>query len=262
LVEVAFQSDYGKSLSRIVIYSLIFHFAVGLVVVGFAFWRPYHEEKKIPIFNIIQLPPPKGVHHRHVLQQPAPQPVPEPVKAEPKPEVKPIPKPAKTQLAPEPKPQPKLEPKPVIAPVPEPAAPPAPAAPTVSTVHDDDFDLPSDEPEGERDGMALPNMDQLRAVGDLEMDPLMQVYLEQLQMILMQNFSPPSGLNIPRGSRTSVQFTIQRNGQMTGVLLKKSSGNAIWDRMAMRAVNLSHLPPLPPNYRAMVLPLVFDFKEK
>jgi TonB family protein len=149
--------------------------------------------------------------------------------------------------------QPKVIEQPKPEPIPEPVQEAAP---------EDEFDLPSDEPEGDPNGMDLPGLSALRPVGDLEMDPLMQVYLEQLQRILMQNFSPPSGVAIGKSEKTSIQFTIQRNGQITGVMMKRSSGNGTWDRLATRAVTIARLPPLPPNYRAPFLPLVFDFKEK
>lgn len=267
--ETLFQKDSGRHLSRIVGWSIAFHVVIVLVVIGVSMFTPPQEPKKIPIFEVIQLPPPKGKPKKKVTRivQPA-QEVPPPevkpeIKPEPNPQPKPIPKPElKPEIKPDPKPTPKPETKPTPAPeTPKPKVEPQ-AVPEPEPV-EDDFDLPeSHEPEGELDGMALPNMMDLRAVGGLDMDPLMQVYLEQLQMILMSNFTPPSGLKIARNARSSVQFTIQRNGAMTAVILKKSSGNPVWDQQALRAVKISRLPPLPPNYRAMVLPLVFDFREK
>lgn len=253
MVEVAFKTDYGKILPRIIIASVLFHLLVVVGVIGANYLIPKPKVEKIPIFDVIKLPPPKGVKHR---RPPAPRPEtpkppePKPVQ-QPKP-VEPKPLPAEPKIDPKPKPLPPPVEEPKVV-EPPPVEEPAPA---------DEFDLPSDEPEGDPNGMDLPNLSQLHPVGDLEMDPLMQVYLEQLQMILMQNFSPPAGLTIPPGAKTSVQFTIQRNGQITAILLKKSSGNATWDRLATRSVSISRLPPLPPNFRAPFLPLVFDFKEK
>lgn len=252
MVEVAFKPEYGKFLPRIIVLSVLFHVFVVVGIIAANYMIPKPKVEKVPIFDVIKLPPPKGVKHR---RPPAPKPLaPKPIVEQPKPEVKPLP--------PEPKIAPKIEPKVAPQPVEQPKPEPEPVQQPEEVAPQDEFDLPSDEPEGDPNGMDLPGLSPLRPVGDIEMDPLMQVYLEQLQMILMQNFSPPSGLTIGRTSKTSVQFTINRNGQITGVMLKKSSGNSTWDRLATRAINISKLPPLPPNFRAPFLPLVFDFKEK
>ena len=113
----------------------------------------------------------------------------------------------------------------------------------------DDMDLP--EEIAEESG--------LNPVGYVDMDPLMQVYLERLKKIIMQNFNPPSGLNVSKSTKTSVQFTVDRFGAITNVSLKRSSGNKTWDHLSMRAVQISKLPELPPNYRAPALSLKFNF---
>lgn len=249
MVQVSFKTNYGEALPKILGFAALFHILVIVVVVGGLWIVPENKPEKIPVFELVKLPPPKGVRHRPKPPVPKPEPVPEV-----KPEIKP-------ELKPEPKPLPKVDPKPQPKPVPEQVAPPP--VPVPEEEYDDN--APEDAPEGDPKGMDLPdfhNEPALRTVESILIDPLMQVYLEQLQAILMGNFNPPAGLEIPAGARTTVQFTIQRSGGMTSIVLKKSSGNPTWDRVAMRAVNLSKLPPLPPNYRAPVLPLVFDFKEK
>lgn len=53
------------------------------------------------------------------------------------------------------------------------------------------------------------------------------------------------------GSKLScvVGMTIAMNGETTDIRLEKSSGNAFYDNVALRAVrNASPLPPLPPNF--------------
>ncbi|HSQ42284.1 MAG TPA: TonB family protein [Fibrobacteraceae bacterium] len=253
--EIFFQTGYGKQLPRIIAWSVVFHVLVVLLVVAGLFLQSEPKIKTIPVFELVQLPPQKGVRHR---PKPKPRPRPEPVKSRPK--VKPqVKQEIKPEIKPESKPEPKTPPK-VEEPKPEPPSQEEPQK-EAEAASSDDFELP----EGDPHGMDLPdfsNQPALRTVESILIDPLMQVYLEQLQAILMQNFNPPSELQIAKGAHTTVQFTIQRGGAITAVMLKKSSGNASWDRLAMRAVNLSKLPPLPPNYRAPVLPLVFDFREK
>ena len=99
----------------------------------------------------------------------------------------------------------------------------------------------------------------LNPVGFVDMDPLMQVYLERLKQIIMSNFNPPSNLNIPRDAKTTVQFTVDRFGGISAIVLKNSSGDNSWDALSMRAIRISKLPELPPNYRASSLVLHFNF---
>ena len=99
----------------------------------------------------------------------------------------------------------------------------------------------------------------LNPVGYVDMDPLMQVYLERLKQIIMQHFNPPSGLNVTKSTKTSVQFTVDRFGNITDISLRRSSGNKTWDNLSVRAIKISKLPELPPNYRAPALSLNFNF---
>ncbi|MDR3000925.1 MAG: TonB C-terminal domain-containing protein [Fibromonadaceae bacterium] len=105
-------------------------------------------------------------------------------------------------------------------------------------------------------------MPALRTVGNITMDPELKAYLDRLVRIIYQNFNPPSGTEISRGTRSSVQFIIGRNGEIKEVVLRSSSGNRVWDRLATRAVEITRAPPLPPSYTSENLPLIFDFREK
>ena len=147
-----------------------------------------------------------------------------------------------------------------IPPTPQPPAPPntqppppklQPEPPPEEPVDDfpvDDMDLPV--------AMEAPSLD---PVGSVDMDPLMQVYLEQLKKIIMGNFKPPKDLKVDRSAKTTVQFTVDRFGGITGILLKRSSGNKAWDHLSVRAIQISKVPELPPNYRAPSLVLNFNF---
>ena len=99
----------------------------------------------------------------------------------------------------------------------------------------------------------------LKAVNPIDMDPLMQVFLERAKQKIMSNFNPPNGLSIPRDAKTTVQFSVERSGQITAVLLKRSSSNTTWDHLSVRAVKISKLPELPPTYSGSSLVLQFNF---
>jgi periplasmic protein TonB len=243
-----FQSGHKEALPRILGVSMAFHLAViiAIVVASWSFKEP--PRPIIPVFELVNVEQP--ARPRASRPRPPPPPVTEDLpKPEPKPVVKPDLKPEiKPKVDPKPQPKPEVKPKVDAKPDPKPVekAVEEPAPPD---------DMPMDLP-------TFSDMPALRPVGMVDMDPLLQVYLERVVAILMQNFNPPSGTEVRRGTKTSVQFTIERTGEITGIVLRNSSGNAVWDRLSVRAVNLAKVPPLPPNYRAPVLPLVFDFREK
>jgi protein TonB len=224
--------------------SLLFHFAV-LAALLIAVWlRPAKEKPTpIPFFEMVNIAPPPAPSKP--IRKP-PEPIPEPV-AEPEPVLKP-------ELKPEVKPvrvdtiKPKTEPKHT------PAPPAAPSEPAPSTSMD--MEMPSDTKSKDMD------MPTLRTLGNVIMDPQMTAYLAMLQRLLYQNFNPPSGTEISKGTKSIVQFQIARNGEISEVVLRSSSGNTIWDRLAVRAVQITKPPPLPPSSTAENLILNLDFREK
>jgi len=247
---VEFSSDYGKAIPRILGYSIAFHVLVLVLIFSVALFTTQEKPKKIPVFQLVQLPSsPKRAHHRPPAAVPRPE-TPKPQQSQPKPVAKQLP--PKIEVAPKNvKPQPREE-----------APPPAPA-PAVNTPAPVQEEWDVDDLGGADEGSDIVDNDlpQLRAVGDLVMDPLMQDYLERLQKEIMSKFSPPDGLTISPTSKSTVAFTIQRSGRYSNISLKRSSGNATWDRLAMRAVQLARPIQLPGVYREQVLPLVFDFKQ-
>jgi len=253
VVEVGFSTDNGNALPRIIGYSVAFHVLVALIVFGVAMVAPNRDAKKIPVFQLVQLPQPKRIHHRPVPVVPKTEPTPvAPPKEIPKPVAKQLP--PKIEVAPKDvKPAPKVEETP---PPPQTTTTPTPNTDTQEKWDVDDLDGPDDGPD-----IVDNDLPQLRAVGDVVMDPLMQDYLERLQKEIMSRFSPPDGLTISQGSKSTVAFTIQRGGNFSNISLKQSSGNATWDRLAMRAVQLARPMQLPGVYREQYLPLVFDFKQ-
>jgi hypothetical protein len=163
----------------------------------------------------------------------------EPVAPEVKPEEKPIEKPVEKPVK-----------KPVEKPVEKKKAEPKPVKkPKV----EDDFDI------GDLNLKKSFELPSLKAVNPIDMDPLMQVFLERAKAKIMSNFNPPNGLSIPQDAKTTVQFSVMRSGEITGVFLKRSSSNSTWDHLSMRAVKISRLPELPPTYSGSSLVLQFNF---
>ena len=228
--------------TKIIVCAVVFHLLVIGICVAFHFVNFKHEQEPIPVFEMVQVQ--QAVQPRP--QPPRPKPVepkpPEPKPLEPKPKPEPKPK-VDQQLPPEPKVEEKPpEPEPVEEPQPEPEPEPQ------DDFEVDDLDLPT--------SVEAPS---LNPVGSVDMDPLMQVYLERLKQIIMSNFNPPSNLNVRRDVKTTVQFTVDRFGGITAITLKRSSGNKTWDHLSVRAVQISKVPELPPNFRAPSLVLHFNF---
>lgn len=57
----------------------------------------------------------------------------------------------------------------------------------------------------------------------------------------------------------TVHFKIARNGRVSQVNLARNSGVGVYDREALRAVQTTRLPPLPPQYRGSELGVTFVF---
>jgi protein TonB len=237
-----------SDLFSIVATSLLFHFLIIASLLIVIWLRPAKEPPPpIPFFemvNVVPPPPSKPIHKSRPA--PVPEPVAEPVPV--KPELKP-------EIKPEPKPVSKLETKQQPRSAAEPASPTESQQPAAAPM-DMPMDLPSDV---KSKNMDMPAM---RTIGNVIMDAELQAYLNRLVMLLYQNFNPPSGTEVARGTKASVQFQIARNGEISSVVLRSSSGSQIWDRLAVRAVQITKPPPLPPSYVAEDLPLIFDFREK
>jgi len=237
-----FYNEKNEYLS-IIAASLLFHLAIAVALLIAIWLRPAKETPpQIPFFEMVNVAPPTPL-------KPTPKP-PEPV---PEPAAEPEPVPTKPELKPEPKPSPttKPEPKPENKPEPKRAA----TEPTQSHSMDMPMDMPSDV----KKDMDMPA---LTILGDEEIDWQMKAYIGTLMRLIYQNFNPPAGTEISKGTKSTVQFQIARNGEINEVILRSSSGNPIWDRLAVRAVQITKLPPIPPSYTKEKLNCNFNFKER
>jgi len=237
-----FYSEKNEYFSIIAV-SLLFHFAVVGTLLVAVWLRPAKEQPPpIPFFEMVNVAPPPPAPPKPV--QKPPEPVPEPV-AEPEPVIK-------TEPKSEPKPSPVAKPEPK----PRQESNPAPAEPAPSPSMDMPMDLPPDVKSKDMD------MPALRALDNVIMDPQLEAYLKTLVRLIYQNFNPPAGTEISKGTKSSVHFQIARNGEISEVILRSSSGNSIWDRLAVRAVQITKPPPLPPSFTAENLHFEFNFREK
>ncbi len=84
-------------------------------------------------------------------------------------------------------------------------------------------------------------------------------YLRQLQAKISERWTPPRGA-VAGGERAVVLFEIGRDGQIKEPAMERSSGNALYDQAALRAIiEASPFPPLPPEFKAPSLKVHFGF---
>jgi periplasmic protein TonB len=75
----------------------------------------------------------------------------------------------------------------------------------------------------------------------------------------MQSTIDPS-VRAARRAKTTVTFTINRDGTVKNIRITESSGNRSMDDSAQRALlGIDHFPPLPPDYSGRYVDVIFDF---
>ncbi len=104
------------------------------------------------------------------------------------------------------------------------------------------------------------------AAVELESDPQgadFKAYLTRILAIVRANWQhviPESArMGVLRG-RTTLQFIVDREGQIVKVVIADSSGSAPLDQAAVAGLSMSNkLPPLPNDFRGFQVRLAFSF---
>jgi protein TonB len=127
--------------------------------------------------------------------------------------------------------------------------PPAAAAPRAAVAP-----IPLGRPGGSPAGTASLSLD----VSDFPFT----YYLRQLQQKVSEKWVPPAREAEP-GNRVVVLFEIGRDGQVRATKIERSSGNAVYDQSALRAImDANPFPPLPQEFPAHSLRVHFGFEFK
>jgi protein TonB len=85
-------------------------------------------------------------------------------------------------------------------------------------------------------------------------------YLSNMSSIFSRNWTRPIKPDLDRTLRAVVHFRIQKDGQLTEIVLEQPSGDASLDRSALRAIQDSNpLPQLPYQYGKDSLGVRFFF---
>jgi TonB family protein len=87
-------------------------------------------------------------------------------------------------------------------------------------------------------------------------------YLEIVRETISYNWSPPPVSASEKGVITTIYFRIARDGRVSGVKVEQESSYGLFDRSAVRAVNVSNpLPPLPAGFSGRWLGVHFEFEQ-
>ncbi|MFP4416648.1 MAG: energy transducer TonB, partial [Chitinispirillaceae bacterium] len=207
------------SLVPVVVFSIVFHVIVLLIVplTVHMFWKP-KEYSRPKTFQLV----------RPAIPQSAPKP--------PAPEVK-----KQVEPAPQPKAEPKPQPKPKPSPTPKPADKPKPV------------DKPAPEPKPQPPQEDLGELSELLGgmpvpAAELSMGEEFKYgwYINAMRNKIERNWQP--SVQNPDLS-VVVQFVVMINGTIGDVSVKRSSGSASLDNMALRAVKMAApFGKLPPGF--------------
>ncbi len=88
-------------------------------------------------------------------------------------------------------------------------------------------------------------------------------YIEAVRRAVNQNWMQNTidpGVRAARQAKTTLTFTINRDGSIKDIRVSVSSGNRSMDDSTQRALlSIDHFPPLPPDYSGRYVDVIFDF---
>ena len=88
-------------------------------------------------------------------------------------------------------------------------------------------------------------------------------YIEAVRRAVNQNWLQNTidpGVRAARRAKTTLTFTINRDGTVKSIRIAESSGNRSMDDSASRALlSIEHFPPLPADYSGRYVDVTFDF---
>ncbi|MGB2632774.1 MAG: TonB family protein [Candidatus Acidiferrum sp.] len=88
-------------------------------------------------------------------------------------------------------------------------------------------------------------------------------YIEAVRRAVNQNWLQNTidpGVRAARRAKTTLTFTINRDGSVKNIRISESSGNRSMDDSASRALlSIEHFPPLPADYSGRYVDVTFDF---
>ncbi len=227
-------------MSRGLPYSIIIHvLMLALVMVyGNAVSRQEIKSPRSIRVRMVQLP--KASPRPETREEPPPVAAKPPARQETVPDLPP-------KEVPEPRPEPQKKPPVEKKPEPEPEK------------------KPVEQPEAEELPPEEAGLQETPAVGGpsvegTDVDFPFAWYLARVQGQIARNWNPRQlGFRSRSVVSCVVHFTINRNGTVSRITLTQPSGVGVFDREALRVVQSSRIPPLPPGFASSTLGVSMKF---
>ena len=200
-----------------------------MLMIGLSALLAPHRPSAVPVFELVNLEPPK-------LRPLTPkvQPPPEP----PKPEPEPTPPPE----------APKLTPKPTQA-----VAPKKPE-PKVTKPREPEDKTPPKEVVQEQQVLTP------QIVSHVPADPRLSFWASRVKKKAEGLWKPPAGIDILGTVKTVVSFKVTRDGTIQDVQVASSSGNADLDQLAQQTIErMANTPPIPENFPEDQIQVSYEF---
>ncbi|GEM_PF-1534786 len=205
---------------------LVHGFAI--LMIGLSALLAPHRPSTVPVFELVNLDPPKL---RPLTPKVVPPPTPPPLEPEP---VKP----------PE---APKLVTKPTNAVVPK--------KPEPKVVKPKE-----DEPKPVKEVVQEQQVLTPQIVSHVPADPRLSFWANRVKKSAELLWKPPSGIDILGTVKAVISFKVTREGQIQDVQVATSSGNGDLDELAKQTiVRLDHTPPIPENFPEDVIQVSYEF---
>jgi len=209
--------------------SVLVH-GLGMLMLGLSALLAPHRPSAVPIFELVNLEPPK-------LRPLTPkvQPPPEPPKPEPEP-------------PPPPPEAPKLTPKPTKA-----VAVKKPE-PKVTKPREPEDKTPPKEVVQEQQVLTP------QIVSHVPEDSRLAGWASRVKKKAELLWKPPAGIDILGTVKTVVSFKVTREGTIQDVQVASSSGNADLDQLAQQTIQrMDHTPPIPENFPEDLIQVSYEF---
>ena len=211
-----------------VLISVVVH-GFAMLMIGISALLAPHRPSAVPVFELVNLEPPK-------LRPLAPKVEPPPEPPQPEPEPTPPPE------------APKLTPKPTQA------VQPKKPEPKVTKPREPEDKAPPKETVQEQQVLTP------QIVSHVPADPRLSFWASRVKKAAELLWKPPAGIDILGTVKTVVSFKVTREGTIQDVQVASSSGNTDLDQLAQQTIErMGHTPPIPENFPEDQIQVSYEF---
>ncbi|MDB5102593.1 MAG: hypothetical protein JWP91_282 [Fibrobacteres bacterium] len=209
--------------------SVLVH-GIAIIAIGLSALLAPHRPSVVPVFELVNLEPPK-------LRPLTPKVIPPP---------EPPPKPPEPVAPPE---APKLTPKPTNA------VQPKKPEPKVVKPKEDDEPKPVKEVVQEQQVLPQPQVQM-----SVPQDPRLSLWAARVKKKVDQLWNPPTGIDVSGRVKVVVTFKVSRDGTIVSADVTGASGSSSLDELALMTIKrMETVPPIPENFPNDELEVGCDF---